>query len=168
MNNIQNINAWFKTFEHRMHNDVPVIVAETAVSFYKSKFKTQEWDGVAWKALNTNYQKRKRRSKNKILTASGILMNSIHPSLISNNRVIISAGNTKAPYARIHNEGLRVIGTQKVRAYSNNNFMGKGKRVAIKAHTRKVNYKMHKRQFMGHSTQLNQQITSRLINYFNK
>lgn len=167
MGNIHNINTWFANFEHRMHKDVPTIVAETATSFFQGKFKTQEWDGVPWEPLSPLYAKRKRRSKGKILTASGILVNSIRPSVVTQNRVTISAGNSKTPYARIHNEGLRVRGTRNVNSYTNKNFMGTGRSVKIKSHQRHVNYKMPKRQFMGHSKYLNEDLRTRLTLYFN-
>ena len=168
MGNIENINAWFANFEHRMREEVPDIVAETATAFYQSKFRTQEWDGVPWENLSPNYAKRKRRSKEKILTASGILVNSIRPTIQTSNRVTITAGNSRAPYARVHNEGLRVRGTRQVKSYTNNNFMGTGRKQLIKAHSRTVNYQMPKRQFMGHSVQLNRLLTRELTQFFNK
>lgn len=168
MGNIENINAWFANFEHRMREEVPGIVAETATEFYKSKFLTQEWDGVPWENLSPNYAKRKRRSKEKILTANRHLEKSIKPRDITPNRVTITAGSSIAPYARVHNEGLRVRGTRQVKSYTNNNFMGTGRKQLIKAHSRTVNYQMPKRQFMGHSVQLNRLLTRELTQFLNK
>lgn len=162
----ESINKWFSEFEHNMHVHVPNIVAETVVEFSQNKFKTQEWDGVPWQPLNPNYARRKTRGKGKILTRTGALMLSIRPSEVAYNRVVVSAGNSKVPYARMHNEGGRVRGTRKVRSYTNRNFMGRGKPVQIKAHTRTVNYGMPKRQYLGHSHYQNQIIKDRLINYF--
>ena len=167
MNNEQKINAWFAKFEHRFNTAVPTIVAETAVEFYKERFRTEEWDGVPWQPLSPKYASKKTRGKGRILTKSGILMNSIHPSVVNANRVTISAGGSKVPYARIHNEGLKVSGIRNVKTYTNSNFMGKGKPVQIKAHKRTVNYQMPKRQFMGHSPYLNRILMDRLTKAFN-
>lgn len=165
--NEQNINNWFADFEHRFKTTVPNIVAETAVEFFQDTFKKQAWDGVPWQQLSTKYAKKKTRGKGRILTASGILMRSIRPSQVNVNRIVITAGSTKAPYAKVHNEGLRVTGARKVRSYTNSNFMGKGKSIQIKGHTRTVNYKMPRRQFMGHSKYLNTILMDRLTKAFN-
>lgn len=162
----QQIKAWFDQFNRRFHAAVPNIIAETATEYFQDSFNKQAWDHVPWKPLNAKYAKRKTRGRGRILTASGILQRSIRPTLINENKVVITAGNSKTPYARVHNEGLRVTGTRKVRNYTNKNFMGKGKPVKIKSHTRTVNYQMPKRQFMGHSIYLNAAIIDRLKQAF--
>lgn len=167
MDYAQHIDAWFAKFEHRMHSSVPNIVAETATEFFQDRFKTQEWDRVPWQPLSAKYAVKKSRGKGRILTASGLLQRSIRPSVVRPERVRISAGNTKVPYARIHNEGLTVKAVAKVRPFVNRNFMGKGNRVQIKAHTRNVNFTMPRRQFMGHSPYLNQILIDRLTKAFN-
>jgi|TARA_B100000470_G_scaffold221958_1_gene214177 phage gpG-like protein len=167
MNYQKQLNDWFSRFEHRFDAAVPTIVSDTAVEFFKERFNTQEWDGVPWETLNPKYAATKTRGKGRILTRTGDLMNSIRPSEINATRVVISAGNTKAPYARVHNEGLRITGIRNVKSYTNRNFMGKGKRVQIKAHTRTVNYKMPERRFMGNSKYLNQAIINRLTAFYN-
>jgi len=163
----QQINVWFEQFDHVMHVAMPNIVAETATEFFQDRFKTQEWDQVPWQPLQPKYAAKKTRGKGKILTRSGLLQRSIRPSIVRPEQVRISAGNSRVPYARIHNEGLRVKGLVKVRRHFNNNFMGRGRRVAIRSHTRNVNFKMPKRQYMGHSRFLNTVIKTRIINYFN-
>lgn len=163
----QQINDWFNKFEYRMHHSIPNIVAETAVEYFQDRFKTQEWDKKPWQPLSPKYAAKKSRGKGRILTASGLLQRSIRPSVVRPERVRISAGNNKVPYARAHNEGLRIKGAYKVRAHNNNNFMGTGERVKIPAHTRHVDYRMPKRQFMGHSKYLNQVLINRLTKAFN-
>lgn len=166
MTNEQKINRWFSRFEHRFNETVPNIVAETATEFFKERFSAQEWNGAPWKPLNLSYAEKKTRGRGKILTRSGALLNSIRPSEVNPNKVVISAGNSKVPYARAHNEGLRIQGVRKVRSYTNSNFMGSGKQVQIPRHSRRVNFTMPKRQFMGHSNKLNKRITTRLIKAF--
>lgn len=163
----QDINLWFKKFDAQFNELVPVIVSETATEFFKGKFTTQEWEGVAWQPLNPNYAARKTAGRGRILTKNAFLVNSIRPSVVTAKRVVISAGNQFVPYARIHNEGLRVAGVQKIRPFVNRNFMGKGKAVNIKAHTRTVNFKMPKRQFMGNSKTLNENLRARLVAAYN-
>lgn len=152
-----------------MNTAVPNIVAETATEYYKERFwpQNENWDGVKWQALSPRYAASKTRGKGRILTASTNLMNSIRPSTVTADRVTISAGNALVPYARIHNTGGQVSGTRSVKRFTNSNFMGRGKAVEIKAHSRNVNYYMHKRQFMGHSKFLNRILITRLINAFN-
>lgn len=162
------LNAWFAKFEHRMNAAVPNIVAETATEFFQDRFKTQEWNGVPWPALNPKYAAKKTKGKGKILTQTSALRGSITPTQVNSQRVVISAGSAMVPYARVHNEGLRVRGIRNVRGYHNNNFMGKGKRVQIQPHFRKVDFKMPRRQFMGHSKYLNQAIIERLTKAFNQ
>lgn len=160
------INNWFANWQHRFDTSVPYIVAETATEFYKERFKTEEWEGVPWKPLNPKYKASKKRGKDRILYATSNLLQTIKPAEVNQKRVVISAGSTKAPYARVHNEGLRITGDFKVKEYTNTNFFGTGKRQLIKSHTRRVNFKMPKRQFMGHSPILNRIIIDRLTQAF--
>jgi phage gpG-like protein len=161
------LNKWFQEFENRFETAVPNIVAETATEYFKERFTVQDWDGVPWQPLSARYAVKKTRGRGRVLTRSGIMVNSIRPSSVTPQRVTISAGGSKVPYARAHNEGLKMQGIRKVRSYTNKNFMGKGKPVKIKAHTRTVNYQMPKRQFMGHSPLLNKIIMNRLTAAFN-
>lgn len=168
MNYQQKLNDWFSKFEHRLDVRVPDIVAETATEFFQDRFKSQEWDGVPWPALNPKYAAKKTRGKGQILTQTSALRGSITPTQVNSQRVVISAGSSQVPYARVHNEGLRVRGIRNVRSYQNKNFMGKGKQVQIKPHTRKVDYKMKRRQFMGPSPRLNRAVMDTLLKEFNQ
>ncbi|WP_425628855.1 phage virion morphogenesis protein [Cellulophaga lytica] len=162
MSNKQNIDAFFNGFNAHFETIVPNVIAETATEFFKDRFKFQSWDGVPWQPLSTKYAAKKTKGRGRILTQSSALRNSIKPSIVSTSRVVISAGGSKVPYARVHNEGLQVKGIRSVRSYTNRNFMGKGKPVQIRAHKRAVNYVMPRRQFMGYSPILNRDIKQRL------
>lgn len=164
----QQLNAWFAKFENRMEVELPKKVAETAVEFFNESFKTQSWDGKPWPNLKPKYAAKKRRGRGRILTASGALARSIRPTVVNSQRVVITAGRTTLPYAKIHNTGGTVNSTYRVRSFTNKNFMGKRKAVKISSHERTVNYTMPKRQFMGHGRLLNQRIRTRLIEAFNK
>lgn len=167
MADLSKIDVYFDRFDESFDAIVPNIVAETATEFYKSKFATQEWEGVPWQPLNAKYAARKTKGRGRVLFREGLLLKSIRPSHVGRDRVTISAGNARVPYARAHNEGLHITGVRKVRSYTNRNFMGRGKKVQIPAHTRSVDYRMPKRQYMGHSAQMNELIRARLIAAFN-
>jgi phage gpG-like protein len=167
MNYQQNIDVFFKAFNQKFNDIIPNIIAETATEYYQFNFKKQSFDGTPWQPLSANYAKRKTRGRGRILTATGKLQRSIRPTLVTPAKIVISAGNTNVPYARVHNEGLRVSGVRSVRTYKNRNFMGKGKPVQIKAHSRTVNFKMPKRQFIGVSNELNKLLHQRLTKALN-
>ncbi|NJB36379.1 phage virion morphogenesis protein [Croceivirga sp. JEA036] len=160
--NQKKIDGFFAQFDQRFVAAIPNIVAETATEYFKQRFTEENWDNVPWPSLNPKYAQKKTAGRGRILTRNGFLVNSIRPSTVSLKRVVITAGNSKVPYARIHNEGLRVSGVRSVRSYTNSNFMGKGRAVTIKAHNRQVNYQMPQRRFMGRSAFLNQAIKNRL------
>ena len=162
------LNAWFANFEHRMEDSVPQLVAETATEFFKDRFKTQEWDKKPWPALSPKYASKKTRGKGRILTRTGRLRGSITPTHVNAQRVVISAGSSQVPYARVHNEGMRIKGIARVKGYTNTNFMGKGKRVQIQPHTRNYDIQFKRRQFMGHSKHLNKAIIEELVAEFNQ
>ena len=168
MNNEQKINTFFAQFDAQFNAMVPQIIAETATEYFKERFKAKNWDGVPWPIYNVKGAKnRKEPSRGSLMLRSLNLFSSIVPSMVTANRVVISAGGSRAPYARVHNEGLRVRGIRNVRPFTNTNFMGKGRRVQIKGHTRKVDFTMPRRQYMGHSPYLNNEIRERLIAAWN-
>ncbi|MDO6808096.1 phage virion morphogenesis protein [Zobellia galactanivorans] len=163
MADLNKIDLYFDRFHSDFDNIVPNIVAETATEFFKNRFVEQEWEGVPWQPLNPAYAAKKTKGRGRILTREGKLVNSIRPSLVSVEKVTISAGNSNVPYARVHNEGLHIKGVRKIRGYTNKNFMGKGKPKKIRAHSRSVDYTMPQRQYMGRSAMLNQLMRARLI-----
>lgn len=166
MTNEQKINAFFSDFNKRFDGNIPEsvprIIAETATEYYRQALIQKKWDGVPYK----KYQGKKEPTKGSLMMRSNNLFRSIKPLYVAPERVTIGAGSSKVRYARIHNEGGRVRGVRNVRPFHNNNFMGKGKRVQIKGHTRKVDYIMPKRQFIGFASELNKQIITRLKQSF--
>lgn len=143
--NFKELEAYFETLPDRVLEDAAEIVAETAVEYFKETFSRKGYDGVAW--LPPKHPKR----TGSLMVESGALLNSIHPSLISRERVIISAGNNKVPYARVHNEGF--TGWVNVPAHTR-----KGKQV--KAHQREM--RIPQRQYMGKAKEVAQRIHDRL------
>lgn len=150
--------AFFNKLDDRMQNHFPNMLAETAVESFKENFKTKSFDGAPWKAYGNPKREPKRGS---LMMRTNALFGSIKPSHVSASLVTISAGGSRVPYAKIHNEGGRVSGTRNIGSYTNRNFMGKGKAVQIRAHTRKVDFTMPKRQYMGKSLTLLETVKNR-------
>lgn len=163
MNNFdRQLNALFNKLEKKI-DAVPNIVAETATELYKDSFRTKQWDGVPWEPYKNKAREPKRGSL--MNRNAGGLVSTIKPSIVSAHLVRMSAGGRGVNYARVHNEGLRIRTVQYVRGYHNSNFMGKGKRVQVHPHNRKMDFKMPKRQFMGKSQPLLKAIKTRFNNH---
>jgi phage gpG-like protein len=166
MADLSKIDLYFDRFDDDFDLIVPNVVAETAAEYYKANFRDEQWEGVPWQPLNPSYAAKKTKGRGRILVREGKLINSIRPSEATVERVTISAGGPRVPYARPHNEGLRITGVAKVRSYTNANFFGSGRPRKIRAHTRRFDFRMPKRQFMGPSQAANQLIRARLIAAF--
>ena len=90
-----------------------------------------------------------------LLIDSGAMMNSIRASSVSPEKVVISAGNDKVEYARVHNEGYS--GPVTVPAHTRHTRHGD---VNVRQHTRNVS--IPQRQFLGDSKELNDMIHDRI------
>ena len=165
------IQAYFAKLTGKLTVEAPQIIAETATEFFKDNIlQGVDINGVPFIPLSEDYLAHKKRNQDKILYYQGFLFASIRPSDVNANRVVVSAGSQMVPYARIHNEGLTVNTTANVRAFTRNKYKyskkGKrGKAIAsseVRAHTRKMNYTMPKRQFMGYSAPLYMKIKTRM------
>lgn len=131
----------------------PVIVADTASEYAKESFTRKGFDGVKWAPAKVP------KTRGSLLIDSSKLLNSIHPAIVSPERVVISAGGDQATYARVHNEGYN--GPVDVPAHERTSI--KGKRYTVRAHTRNVS--IVKRQFMGNAVELNKLIYDRINGY---
>lgn len=157
--NPQKINLWFDRFDERFQA-LPELIGETATEHFKENFARQQWEGSPW-------PKRKDSKPHPLMRKSGNLFSSISYTTTAPNRVLVSAGRKiKVPYARVHNEGLRVRGVQNVRPYTHPNLFGKGRR-QVRSFTRRVDFKMPRRQFIGPSATLNTIIINRLKAAYN-
>lgn len=140
-------------------------VGVIAVNFSKERFVQKNWLSnrrEAWKA-------RKRPARGSLMVQSGRLKRSIRK--LSQGSYYVYIG-TDDPKAQIHNEGGTINKTVTVKSHSRKRTKratsektGKKlkKRVAagtgtVKAHTRKMNITMPKRQFLGDSPILNRRI----------
>lgn len=157
---------------------VPRIIAERATEFYKERFTLKvDVDGKPWPDTS------KPVKRGSLMVRSGALMASVKPSVVTEERVRISAGGTKVPYAKAHNEGetITIPVTPQMRKfawamhYKTAKTANRKKDVGLSyqadgwkglALTKKQTLiiKLPKRQFMGHSNLLN----SRLMESFKK
>lgn len=128
-------------------DDAAEIVAETAVDYFKDSFSgtRKGFDGNPWKEGNP-------KPRGSLMVDSTNLMNSITPKEITRERVVISAGNDKVPYAKVHNEGF--TGEVVINPFVRKNG------VEVRQHTRNMN--MPQRQFMGKANELAVKIRERL------
>jgi phage gpG-like protein len=171
-----------KTMEEKVRavmKTLPRLAGNEVVNFSKDNFRRQGFlgDSVEYWPARKVQGKRKGRA---ILVDTGRLRRATR--VISADWNEVKVGND-TPYAKAHNEGLRIQVTQNVRAFrrkvSSRNVKGitgggrlnkkgtaqrlKTGTVAhgvtfVKAHTRKVNMKLPKRKFLGNSPYLNRNI----------
>ena len=167
--------------------DLMPVLGQTAVNFFRSRFRAQAWtDKFAKKwqkrAVDLHTEKyspkQRRQSKGRaILVKSSQLLKSIHMKNYSSNQVVISAPKK---YAAIHNEGFdgnvhvkqhtrRVQG--RTVAYSLKTRRKQTKRyvkgiTTVKAHTRRM--KIPQRQFMGNSHNLNRRFERIIVKDIDK
>ena len=147
-----------------------------AVNFFKDSFRRQGFLGDTlepWKPrkTNTKWGKTPRNKGRAILIDTGRLRRSIR--LISASNLTATIG-TDVPYARAHNEGSRLGLIQSVKAFTRKKnttaTIGTSSRtrrvqtgtINVKAHTRRINQNIPRRQFMGQSQYLSKQLNRRL------
>lgn len=140
----------------------PVLLGNEALNFFLDRFKDQAWLGSSkekWAPRKkvSKWGKKTARNNRNILIDSGRLRRSVR--IIRTGALDVTLGSD-VPYARAHNEGLRLGVIQSVRSF--NRRTKTGKRVTVKAHTRRINQRLPKRQFMGNSPYLTQKLTRTL------
>lgn len=174
---------------------LPHKVGVLMVAWSKDRFKYQNWIDnypVNWQRRSrkkpwTNKGKAPNNTGRALLVKTGRLRRSIRIVGTTANSVTIGSD---VPYARVHNEGVRMKFTQKVGAYVRMTRSRDKYRVdalkttktrtrikinktasgisGVKEHDRKYNYKMPERRFMGESRYLNMQIRRLISAEINK
>lgn len=123
-------------------------VASIATEYYVDRFEEKEWDGVKWEPAKNP------PNRGSLMLRRSWLRNSIEPVDVTQQRVIIKAGdNLKITYAQAHNEGFE--GDVNVSPFIRR---VKGKRQEVRAHIRHM--RIPKRQFMGVTKELEDRIAS--------
>ena len=146
---MQNIEQEIAAMMDEICEESSEIIAEEATEYFKERFTEKEWDGTPWPPA-----KSPKRSGS-LLVRSSALLNSIRPTEVTKDRVVITAGNQKVTYAQVHNEGFS--GKVNVDAFTRN---VKGKTQQVRAHTR--NTTIPKRQYMGETEELDERILGRI------
>ncbi|MCD8440857.1 phage virion morphogenesis protein [Tenacibaculum finnmarkense] len=141
---LQRINN--KLFLSKMTSEAGVI----AVKFSKDRFRQSQKNWVDTSQEKWTPRKRKRAGSLLVGPGSGRLKKSIRK--ISEGKYYVLIG-TDVPYAQIHNEGGTIKTTARVRAHSRTR-KGRSQLIKVKAHTRQMNTKIPKRQFLGESAVL--------------
>lgn len=147
---------------------IPPILAEKATVFFKETFKKKGWDGIPWQPAKhpPNY--------GSLMLRSHHLQDSIRPTEITPERIVITAGNSKVQYARIHNEGGTIQLHARSETFTRNRF-SKGKNKgrfsggtkAGRGFTHKAaEIQMPQRQFMGDSPLLEKQLIQDILTAF--
>ena len=128
-------------------------------SFQKQGFTDASFK--AWEKRKNTESSPDRRPGGAILINTAFLRRSL--AVMGEEAQSVAFG-THVPYAGLHNNGGRLRVIQNVRGYHNNNFMGKGKRVQIHPHMRKIDAKFPQRQFIGHSQNMMKGLDEWLLN----
>lgn len=167
MASFNNLNRFFDRLDKDfLHGVVPHIIAEKATEYYKRCFTVKaDVNNKAWPIAKNP------PSRGSLMVRSGNLMASIRPSVVNSNRVVISAGSARVPYAKIHNEGgeVGIPVTKDMRKFAwAMNYKTGDERWKGLALTRKsvIRVNVPKRQFMGHSKILNQIIVNTIKTAF--
>ncbi|MFZ6038643.1 MAG: phage virion morphogenesis protein [Bacteroidota bacterium] len=146
---IDELEKYFERLPDQIFDNVPDIVAETATEYFKERFTEKSFDKSPWAPAKI------QKHTGSLLVESGNLLNSIKPSEITREHVVISAGNEKVEYAKVHNEGY--TGPVIVPAHSRHTKYGD---VDVRQHTRMQN--IPQRQFMGYASELMEKIKERI------
>lgn len=141
----------------KIYDRLPAVAGAIAVRRAKKNFQNQGWTDdetpIKWDERSTKDKSKKRRA---ILIRKRHLSRS--PRIIRKGAGYVKMGST-LPYSKIHNEGGTIKGIAKVpqhkRRAHKRSIPGKKRKkqqvaeATVKAHTRKMNTKMPKRQFIG-------------------
>ena len=96
---INELTDYFAALPDEIFDVVPELIAETATEYYKESFTRKGFDNNPWVPAKRD------KTTGSLMVESSNLVNSIRPAIVSREKVIISAGNDKVPYAQAHNEG---------------------------------------------------------------
>lgn len=128
---------------------LPAIAGNEVVNFALDNFKKQGFQGdtfQAWKPRkrNTKWNTNIREGRS-ILVKSGQLRRSIRITQINTQSVTVGSN---VPYAKTHNEGLRIGQIQTVNSFTRKNGQ------QVKSHTRRVDQRIPARPFLAQSQYL--------------
>src|SRR5690349_4104238 len=159
---------------------IPRMVGNEVVNFSRDSFRQQGWLGNSFqpwpkRKVNSKWGSPPRNKGRALLVDTGRLRRATR--VISADWTEVRIGNN-IPYARAHNEGLRLGIIQTVRAHRRKRPAGnvrgpRGKKIAsgvsfVRSHTRKINQRIPQRQFLGNSPYLTRNIYRLIASQINK
>lgn len=146
----EQFNDYLEQLPDSIAADFAEIVAETATEYFKESFTRKGFDGQNWQPAKVP------KTTGSLLIDTSQLVNSIRPTVVSPERVVISAGNDHVAYAKTHNEGYK--GPVTVPAHMR--VSRKGKPHTVRSHVRIVD--IVQRRFMGAARELDDRLRERI------
>jgi len=140
---------------------LPLLIGNEAVNFSLDNFRRQGFLGNTmerWPKRKKSWSKKGNNSRN-VLISTGRLRRSVRVIRATIDAVVIGSD---VPYAKAHNEGLKLGVIQSVKAFTRKDGAN------VKAHTRRINMKLPRRRFIGNSPYLNQRLERVATAEFNK
>jgi phage gpG-like protein len=133
------LEKWRKAQEQIISTRLPRVAGAIAVKGILGNFRSESYNASSkWKPRKGGPRNRGR----KLLVDSGRLRRSFRQKAAKG---VVTVW-TDTTYAQVHNEGMKVSGTASIPTHSRRT--RKGKIATIKAHVRKINFTMPRRQFM--------------------
>ncbi len=162
------VNEFVRQMQGAM-NTVPIVLGNAGLSFALENFQRQGFLGYTlerWQSRKQGWKKDKRTGRS-ILVDTGRLRRAGRIVYVNRDGVVLG---WDVPYARAHNEGLRIGLIQSVKAHTRGRFQSDevsapGARSlkfastkvgdsSVKAHTRKIDQNIPRRQYIGDSPYL--------------
>ncbi len=151
----------FLAIAESMKKDVRLFAKQYCLQWFDDSFQNQGFTDASFKAWD------KRKSPDR-RPGGGILMDTLFLrkslKVLGETKRSIEFG-THVSYAGLHNNGERMRAIQYVRAHHRTR---NGKREQVKAHTRKIDTKYPKRQFIGESQLMMKGLDQWLLNEVQK
>lgn len=131
----------------KLKRDIRRYAEDYCLQWFDDSFQNEGFTDSSF----VGWEKRKepdRRNGGAILTDTTYLRKSLRLMSQSSSNMMFG---TTVPYASLHNEGGRLRVVQYVRAHTRTR---NGKREQVQTHSRKIDTKYPKRQFIGHSEKM--------------
>jgi len=132
--------------------ELPDVVANEALDYFKECFVKKEFDGTKWVKSDTNSD---------TLVQSGKLRDSLYIKEATDENIEIV---TESEYSKIHNEGGTITVTKAMSKFFWSKFYATGN-VIYKRMALAKEVTIPKRQFLGESQELNERIKQTITDY---
>lgn len=150
-----NLHVPVRELERRFRSTIirlPALAGNEVINFSLGNFKRLGFLGssfVQWKKRKSGWKKKSNREGRDILVDKGRLRRSGRIVSATFERVVVGFN---VPYAKAHNEGLQIGVIQSVKSFRRKSG------AVVKSHSRRVNMKISRSQFIGNSPYLTARI----------